>query len=91
MKLFSFSLKIFEFAEDVQSIIANIYLVLRKAAILDGKKVAGEIQAELAVEVEKIVAKTGKAPHLSLVRVGSDPASGTYLKNKANAAKKIGK
>ena len=61
-----------------------------KAELISGKKVAAEIHKELAEEVQSLVKLKGRAPHLVLVRVGSDPASGSYVRNKTKAADKIG-
>ncbi|XP_064101183.1 bifunctional methylenetetrahydrofolate dehydrogenase/cyclohydrolase, mitochondrial-like [Macrobrachium nipponense] len=63
---------------------------LLRAQLIDGKKVAGEIYKELSAEVQSMVASGKRAPHLVLVRVGGDPASGSYVKNKMKAAEKIG-
>ncbi|KAK8752799.1 hypothetical protein OTU49_007679 [Cherax quadricarinatus] len=62
----------------------------QRATLIDGKKVAAEIYEELYLEVQNMVACGRRAPHLVLVRVGNDPASGTYVKNKIKAADKIG-
>ncbi|XP_068210567.1 bifunctional methylenetetrahydrofolate dehydrogenase/cyclohydrolase, mitochondrial isoform X2 [Palaemon carinicauda] len=67
----------------------TLYCRLR-AELIDGKKVAGEIYEELSAEVQSMVTSGRRAPHLVLVRVGGDPASGSYVKNKMKAAEKIG-
>ncbi|XP_068210562.1 bifunctional methylenetetrahydrofolate dehydrogenase/cyclohydrolase 2, mitochondrial isoform X1 [Palaemon carinicauda] len=64
--------------------------ILLRAELIDGKKVAGEIYEELSAEVQSMVTSGRRAPHLVLVRVGGDPASGSYVKNKMKAAEKIG-
>ncbi|XP_045125005.1 bifunctional methylenetetrahydrofolate dehydrogenase/cyclohydrolase, mitochondrial-like [Portunus trituberculatus] len=61
-----------------------------RAVLIDGKKVAAEIHKELAQEAQSLVGSRGRTPHLVLVRVGSDPASGSYVRNKTKAADKIG-
>lgn len=58
--------------------------------ILNGKEVANTIKAEIAKEVEGIVAKGQRAPHLVAILVGEDGASKTYVKNKEIACQKIG-
>ncbi|KAK7067321.1 hypothetical protein SK128_015867 [Halocaridina rubra] len=63
---------------------------LQRAQLLDGKNIAGEIYKELCAEIQGVVASGKRAPHLVLVRVGSDPASGSYVKNKMKAAESIG-
>ena len=56
------------------------------AKLIDGKKIAAEIEAELKLKVSKM----DKAPRLSVVQVGEDPASTSYIKAKSNAAGRVG-
>lgn len=58
--------------------------------IIDGKKIAEEIQNEIAEEVKKISAAGKKIPHLAAILVGEDPASETYVAAKVKACQKIG-
>lgn len=58
--------------------------------ILDGKATAAAIRAELAVEVEELSRKNGRRPGLTVVLVGDDPASATYVRNKERACMEIG-
>jgi methylenetetrahydrofolate dehydrogenase (NADP+)/methenyltetrahydrofolate cyclohydrolase len=60
------------------------------ATILDGKKLATEIEAELAVQVADFVENNGHEPCLAAVLVGDDPASGVYVKNKRLACERVG-
>ena len=55
--------------------------------LIDGKKIASEILDEIAAEVTQL--GEGK-PCVTFVRVGDDPASISYLRNKAKAAAKTG-
>ena len=41
------------------------------AKIIDGKRIAADIRAEIKEEVERLKAKTGKVPGLAVVIVGS--------------------
>ncbi len=59
------------------------------AKIFDGKKVADDICSELSKEVAKFK-KKHKPPKLSVILVGDDPASKTYIKMKENACSQIG-
>lgn len=59
------------------------------AKIIDGKKIANEIKAELKNEVEKLRSE-GIFPHLATLLVGDNLASKIYLKNKHTACKEIG-
>jgi methylenetetrahydrofolate dehydrogenase (NADP+)/methenyltetrahydrofolate cyclohydrolase len=61
------------------------------ALILDGKSLAKKTEAELSDRVTALKqANNGQAPILATIIVGSDPASGTYVKMKQNACKRIG-
>ena len=61
------------------------------ALILDGKSRAKKTEAELSERVNALKqANKGQAPILATILVGSDPASGTYVKMKQNACKRIG-
>ena len=61
------------------------------ALILDGKTLAKKTEAELSERVSALKhANKGQAPILATILVGSDPASGTYVKMKQNACKRIG-
>ncbi len=58
--------------------------------ILDGAKLAKEIEAELGARVAKIKEKTGITPVLATILVGNNPASVTYVRMKGNACKRVG-
>ena len=58
--------------------------------IIDGKATAAEIKAEIAAEVQKIVAEGGKRPHLAAILVGHDGGSETYVRNKVLACEQCG-
>lgn len=58
--------------------------------ILDGKKISGEIKEEIKKEVDDILAAGGRAPHLTAVLVGDDPASQTYVNSKVKACERVG-
>jgi methylenetetrahydrofolate dehydrogenase (NADP+)/methenyltetrahydrofolate cyclohydrolase len=61
------------------------------ALILDGKSLAKKTEAELIQRVTALkFANNGQAPILATILVGSDPASGTYVRMKQNACKRIG-
>jgi len=59
------------------------------ATVLDGKKLAASVRAEVRVEVVALAA-SGIVPGLSVVLVGDDPASATYVKNKTAACREVG-
>jgi len=58
--------------------------------LIDGKATAALIKKEIAKEVEDIVAKGGKRPHLAAILVGHDGGSETYVKNKVIACEECG-
>ena len=58
--------------------------------ILDGKKIAAQIRAELREEVEAMRAQGKRAPKLGIVIVGNNPASETYVNNKMKACAEVG-
>ncbi len=60
------------------------------AKLIDGKAAAAKLRAEVAVEVAKFRAATGRAPGLAVVLVGEDPASTVYVRNKGRATLEAG-
>ena len=60
------------------------------ADLLDGKRVASEIRAEVADKVRQFVHEGGPQPCLTAVLVGEDPASQVYVRNKSRACEKAG-
>ena len=60
------------------------------ALILDGKKLATLVEADLAERVAKIKARTQQTPILATILVGDDPSSATYVKMKGNACRRVG-
>lgn len=60
------------------------------AQILDGKQVSLKVRDRIAEETAELKAKFGKAPGLSVVLVGEDPASRVYVRNKNKTCREIG-
>lgn len=58
--------------------------------LIDGKKVATEVKAEIRREVEDIIARGGKRPHLAAILVGHDGGSETYVASKVKACEECG-
>ena len=56
------------------------------ARLIDGKAVAQQIESEVAAAIERL----RFAPGLVAVRVGNDPASEIYVRNKARKARELG-
>jgi methylenetetrahydrofolate dehydrogenase (NADP+)/methenyltetrahydrofolate cyclohydrolase len=60
------------------------------ATILDGKAVAAKERARSAARAADFVSKHGRAPGLAVVKVGEDPASAVYVRNKRKACEECG-
>jgi methylenetetrahydrofolate dehydrogenase (NADP+) / methenyltetrahydrofolate cyclohydrolase len=60
------------------------------AQIIDGKAIAAEIRREVRLDVAAMAAQTGVVPCLAAILVGNDPASATYVQNKARACREVG-
>jgi methylenetetrahydrofolate dehydrogenase (NADP+)/methenyltetrahydrofolate cyclohydrolase len=60
------------------------------ASLLDGKKLAESVRAEVRTGVAAFVKEHGRAPGLEVVLVGEDPASQIYTRNKEKAASEVG-
>ena len=58
--------------------------------IIDGKKVAQDIRAELKTDIDKIKGGGRGVPGLVAILVGEDPASQIYIRNKAKACDEVG-
>jgi methylenetetrahydrofolate dehydrogenase (NADP+) / methenyltetrahydrofolate cyclohydrolase len=58
--------------------------------LIDGKKIASDIKAEIAAEVIKIKEQGLKTPHLAAVLVGHDGASETYVAGKVKSCAEVG-
>lgn len=58
--------------------------------LLDGKLTANTLKDEIAIQVNSIIAKGGKKPHLAAILVGSNGASETYVNAKVKACDKVG-
>lgn len=59
------------------------------AIVIDGKEVAKSIRSGLATEVQDLIQK-GIRPGLSVILVGEDPASQSYVRGKARGCEEVG-
>ncbi len=57
---------------------------------LDGKKLSLEIEEKLKKDIESNINLTKRPPGLAVIRIGEDPASGVYVKNKERACSRVG-
>jgi methylenetetrahydrofolate dehydrogenase (NADP+)/methenyltetrahydrofolate cyclohydrolase len=60
-----------------------------RARLIDGKAIAAQVRADVALRALKLAAR-GVKPGLSVVLVGEDPASQVYVRNKDKAAQEAG-
>lgn len=60
------------------------------ASLLDGKRIARQIQDEITEEVVDFVDNNSIVPTLAAVLVGEDPASQVYVRNKSRACERVG-
>lgn len=61
-----------------------------KARLLDGALVAERIKQQVQAEIQELVQARGVRPCLAAVRVGDDPASAVYVRNKIKACEDVG-
>jgi methylenetetrahydrofolate dehydrogenase (NADP+)/methenyltetrahydrofolate cyclohydrolase len=64
--------------------------ISRRAKPLDGARIADEIKREVAAEIDQLWRAHQVKPGLAAVRVGDDPASEVYVKNKIRACEEVG-
>lgn len=60
------------------------------AQLLDGKALAQKLQAQLAEHIATWTAQGRRSPGLAVIRVGDDPASAVYVRNKERSCEQIG-
>ena len=58
--------------------------------LIDGKKIAQEIRAELKTDIDKLKSEGRDVPGLVVILVGDNPASESYVRGKAKACEEIG-
>jgi methylenetetrahydrofolate dehydrogenase (NADP+)/methenyltetrahydrofolate cyclohydrolase len=58
--------------------------------LIDGKARAASLRGEVAAGVAAFVAARGRAPGLTVVLVGDDPASAVYVGSKGKACREVG-
>ena len=62
----------------------------QRAVILDGARVAEEIKREVARDAARLKETHDYVPCLVAVRVGNDPASAVYVRNKVRTSEELG-
>ena len=63
---------------------------MSNAVVLDGKAVAARVRAQVKRRAAEFLATRGRPPGLAVVKVGSDPASAVYVRNKRAACEEAG-
>uniref|UniRef100_A0A3B5KXL4 Tetrahydrofolate dehydrogenase/cyclohydrolase NAD(P)-binding domain-containing protein n=1 Tax=Xiphophorus couchianus TaxID=32473 RepID=A0A3B5KXL4_9TELE len=63
---------------------------LNKAVVISGRKLARQIREETRADVDQWVLAGNRRPHLSVILVGDNPASHSYVLNKTRAAADVG-
>ena len=58
--------------------------------LIDGKRIAEEIKAEIKVKVDEMISRGLKPPHLAAILVGHDGGSETYVAHKVKACEQVG-
>ncbi|MBW2426046.1 MAG: bifunctional methylenetetrahydrofolate dehydrogenase/methenyltetrahydrofolate cyclohydrolase FolD [Deltaproteobacteria bacterium] len=61
-----------------------------ETVVVDGLGLANQLRDEMAKEIAELVAAGHRPPSLSVVLVGDDPASRSYIKGKQRACARIG-
>lgn len=60
------------------------------AQVIDGRKLASKVKTEVRTAVEAALARGRRRPALAVVKVGDNPASEVYVRNKRKACEEVG-
>jgi len=60
------------------------------AQIIDGKSIANDIKEQLKQRVQERLQQGLRVPGLAVIKVGNDPASEVYVRNKRNSCQQVG-
>ncbi len=74
------------------SVLLHICYVCHRhaATVISGTELARQIHKEVQSDIAKLVAQGTRRPHLSVILVGDDHASLTYVRNKTRTASLLG-
>lgn len=64
--------------------------MIKEAIIIDGKKIADKILADLKAKIDRDRVDGASPAKLAIILVGNDPASSLYVQNKIKAAARVG-
>ncbi|XP_051525500.1 bifunctional methylenetetrahydrofolate dehydrogenase/cyclohydrolase 2, mitochondrial-like isoform X2 [Myxocyprinus asiaticus] len=65
-------------------------LIRHVATVVSGTELARQIHKEVQSDIAKLLAQGNRRPHLSVILVGDDHASHTYVRNKTRTASLLG-
>lgn len=77
-------------AASAQTCRLHVSAARNEAVIISGRKLARQIRLEARHDVDQWVGAGNKRPHLSVLLVGDNPASHSYVLNKTKAAADVG-
>jgi methylenetetrahydrofolate dehydrogenase (NADP+)/methenyltetrahydrofolate cyclohydrolase len=60
------------------------------AQLIDGRTLAAEVKNQVRDKIEVAVGRGARRPALAVVKVGNDPASEVYVRNKRKACEEVG-
>jgi len=60
------------------------------AQLIDGRSLAEAVKNQVRGKIEAALARAGRRPALAVVKVGNDPASEVYVRNKRRACEEVG-
>jgi methylenetetrahydrofolate dehydrogenase (NADP+)/methenyltetrahydrofolate cyclohydrolase len=60
------------------------------AQLIEGRSLAAEVKNQVRGKIEAALARGSRQPALAVVKVGSDPASEVYVRNKRRACEEVG-
>lgn len=60
------------------------------AQLIDGRGLAAEVKTQVRGKIDAALARAGRRPALAVIKVGSDPASEVYVRNKRRACEEVG-
>lgn len=63
---------------------------VQTAQLIDGRAIAKAVRADLAQAVSDWTAQGHRPPHLTVVLIGDDPASASYVRGKAKGCAEVG-
>jgi methylenetetrahydrofolate dehydrogenase (NADP+) / methenyltetrahydrofolate cyclohydrolase len=60
------------------------------AQLIDGRRLAAEVKTQIRGKIDAALARGSRRPALAVVKVGNDPASEVYVRNKRRACDEVG-